>query len=58
MFSKVFIPYKGYWSSPFSRWQGSFQNENSIVLGRGHGQKVHGVEEHSPPIPLTAACWA
>ena len=29
----AFIPYKGYWSSPFCRWQGSFQNENAIVLG-------------------------
>lgn len=23
---KVYIPYGGYWSSPFSRWQGSFAN--------------------------------
>ena len=33
MFSKAFIPYSGYYSSPFSRWQGSYQNENSIRLG-------------------------
>ncbi|MBW2610103.1 MAG: thiolase family protein [Deltaproteobacteria bacterium] len=33
MFSKAFIPYKGYYSTPFSRWQGSFANENSILLG-------------------------
>ncbi len=33
MFSKAFIPYKGYYSSPFCRWQGSLANENSIVLG-------------------------
>jgi acetyl-CoA acetyltransferase len=33
MFKKVFIPYKGYWSSPFSRWQMSFQNINAIELG-------------------------
>ncbi len=33
MFEKAFIPYKGYYSSPFCRWQGSFANENSIVLG-------------------------
>jgi len=33
MFQKVFIPYKGYWSSPFSRWQMSFQNINAIELG-------------------------
>jgi len=33
MLKKAFIPYKGYYSSPFSRWQGSFSAENSIVLG-------------------------
>ncbi len=32
MFTKAFIPYKGYWSSPFSRWQGSLQNEHPIPL--------------------------
>ena len=31
-FSKAYIPYGGYYSSPFCRWQGSMQNENSIVL--------------------------
>ena len=50
MFKKAFIPYKGYYSSPFCKWQGSFQNENAIVLGgetskrwfaaRGLDQKV------------------
>lgn len=33
MLSKAFIPYKGYYSSPFARWQGSMANENAIVLG-------------------------
>ena len=33
MLSKAFIPYKGYYSSPFSRWQSSMANESSIVLG-------------------------
>jgi acetyl-CoA acetyltransferase len=32
MLSKAYIPYKGYFSSPFSRWQGSLANENSIKL--------------------------
>lgn len=32
MLTKAYIPYKGYFSSPFSRWQGSMANENSIVL--------------------------
>jgi acetyl-CoA acetyltransferase len=33
MLKKAFIPYGGYYSSPFCRWQGKMQNENSIVLG-------------------------
>ena len=33
MLVKVFVPYKGYYSTPFCRWQGSLSNENSIVLG-------------------------
>jgi acetyl-CoA acetyltransferase family protein len=33
MFTKAYIPYNGYYSSPFCRWQGTLQNENPIVLG-------------------------
>ncbi len=33
MLTKAFIPYRGYYSTPFSRWQGSMANVNSIVLG-------------------------
>jgi acetyl-CoA acetyltransferase len=32
MYSKVFIPYRGYFSSPFSRWQGSLQSEHPVEL--------------------------
>lgn len=32
MFEKAFIPYGGYYSSPFCKWQGSFANSNSIEL--------------------------
>lgn len=32
MLTKAFIPYKGYYSTPFCRWQGKLANENSIVL--------------------------
>jgi acetyl-CoA acetyltransferase len=31
--NKAYIPYKGYYSSPFCRWQGSLANENAISLG-------------------------
>lgn len=33
MLSKAFIPYGGYFSSPFVKWQGSLANENAITLG-------------------------
>jgi len=32
MLKNAFIPYKGYYSSPFSRWQGTLQYENAISL--------------------------
>jgi acetyl-CoA acetyltransferase len=33
MLTKAFIPYRGYYSTPFARWQGSLANENAIFLG-------------------------
>jgi acetyl-CoA acetyltransferase len=32
MFKNVYVPYKGYWSSPFCKWQGAFQNQHAVVL--------------------------
>jgi len=32
MFKNVYIPYKGYWSSPFCKWQGSFQTQHAVKL--------------------------
>ena len=32
-YTKAYIPYGGYYSTPFSRWQGSMQYDNSIELG-------------------------
>lgn len=32
-YTKAYIPYGGYYSTPFSRWQGSMQYDNAIVLG-------------------------
>ncbi len=31
-YTKVYIPYGGYYSTPFSRWQGSMQNDNAVSL--------------------------
>ena len=33
MLTKAYIPYRGYYSSPFCKWQGSMQHDNSIELG-------------------------
>jgi acetyl-CoA acetyltransferase family protein len=33
MLNKAYIPYGGFYSSPFCRWQGSLANENAIELG-------------------------
>jgi acetyl-CoA acetyltransferase len=32
-YTKAYIPYGGYYSTPFSRWQGSMQYDNAIILG-------------------------
>ena len=32
-YKKAYIPYGGYYSTPFCRWQGSMQYDNAITLG-------------------------
>jgi len=32
MLTKAYIPYGGYYSSPFSKWQGTLANEHAILL--------------------------
>ncbi|MBN1548473.1 MAG: thiolase family protein [Syntrophaceae bacterium] len=39
MLTKAYIPYNGYYSSPFSRWQMSFSNLNAISLGAETARK-------------------
>jgi len=39
MLTKAFIPYQGYYSTPFARWQGSLANENAITLGASTSQR-------------------
>ena len=50
MLTKAFIPYKGYYSSPFSKWQGSLANEHSIVLGSQTAKNWLGTKDISPDI--------
>jgi acetyl-CoA acetyltransferase family protein len=39
MLTKAFIPYKGYYSTPFCRWQGTMANENAISLAANTGHR-------------------
>ncbi len=38
-FKDVYIPYGAYWSTPFSRWQGSFQNLHAIEFAAEIGKR-------------------
>jgi acetyl-CoA acetyltransferase family protein len=38
-FKDVYIPYGGYWSTPFCRWQGSFQNLHAIEFAAEIGRR-------------------
>lgn len=39
-FSEAYIPYGGYWSTPFCRWQGSFANKHSIEFATDIAQRA------------------
>jgi len=49
-FERVFIPYGGYWSTPFVRWQGNFAHLHPIVFAAEIARRA--LEERG--IPLTA----
>jgi len=48
--SNVFIPSGGYWSSPFSRWQGSFASMHSMKLGAETARAFMASREISPEV--------
>ena len=47
MFKNAYIPYGGYWSSPFCRWQSDLQNENAILEGAATAKRFF--ETHNIP---------
>jgi acetyl-CoA acetyltransferase family protein len=47
-FNEAYIPYGGYWSTPFCRWQGSFANQHSIVFAADVATRALG-ERNIPP---------
>ena len=50
MLQKAYIPYGGYYSSPFSRWQGTMANENAITLGATTARRWLAKKEWDPKI--------
>ena len=38
-YTKAYIPYGGYYSTPFCRWQGSMQHDNAVTLGAGTARR-------------------
>lgn len=50
MFQKAFIPHKGYWSSPFSRWQMSFQNIHAIELAADTARRFMELRGYEPSV--------
>jgi acetyl-CoA acetyltransferase len=48
MLNKAFIPYRGYYSTPFARWQGSLSNEHSIVLGAATSKRFFAAKGWDP----------
>jgi acetyl-CoA acetyltransferase len=39
-FEKSFIPYRGYWSTPFCKWQGSLSAQNAVQLAAQAARKA------------------
>lgn len=49
-FSKSYIPYGAYWTTPFCRWQGSFSSINSIKLAGQVAASVLAAKKIDPKI--------
>jgi acetyl-CoA acetyltransferase len=47
-YTKTFIPYGGYWSSPFARWQGSFANLHTLKFAAGVARQALEARNISP----------
>lgn len=47
-FSKSYIPYGGYWSSPYAKWQGSFANLHALELAAGTAKKFFELRKVDP----------
>jgi acetyl-CoA acetyltransferase len=50
LFEKTYIPYGGYWSTPFCRWQGSFAHLNAIPFAAEVVRRALEEREVSPEV--------
>jgi len=50
MLTKAYIPYKGYYSTPFCRWQGQMANENAIVLAANTAKRWFASRDLDPTV--------
>ena len=48
MYQKAFIPFRGYYSTPFVRWQGSLQNEHPIKLAASTTKRWFKYRDYDP----------
>lgn len=48
MYNKVFIPYKGYYSTPFSKWQSTLAREHAFLLAADTMKRWMGVRGIDP----------
>jgi acetyl-CoA acetyltransferase len=49
-FQKAYIPYKGYWSTPFCRWQGSFAHLSAVPFAAEIAVRALGERDISPQV--------
>ncbi|MGA9347930.1 MAG: thiolase family protein [Anaerolineae bacterium] len=49
-FEKAYIPYGGYWSTPFCRWQGSFAHLNAIPFAADIAKRALEERDISPRV--------
>src|SRR5215510_3495855 len=47
-FEKTFVPYGGYWSTPFVRWQGSLAQAHPVVLAAEVARRALGERKIEP----------
>jgi len=47
-FSKSYIPYGGYWTSPYAKWQGSFANLHALELAAKTARKFFELRKIDP----------